>query len=91
MVNRQAFNSIQVHAVIAVIQHGNQAVFDALFKRNGMNAMEQIHLLNACCHAIRDITGNLAAITPVCLVAIVFFWIVAGGNVDAGCGMEFTD
>ena len=64
-------------------QHDNQAVGKSLVKVSQLDVLENVQCLHGCADRVRMLGGQLCAILPVCLVAVVFLGVVGSGDVNA--------
>ena len=87
----QALDLVQIGPVIFRSQYDNLAFPDAFVKIHLFDIAEIVQYLNAVIDAVRHGAGDLAAVLPVDLVAVVILGIMGSGDVDAGNGAQAPD
>ena len=71
--------------LVGLLPHeGDEPLGDGLVVVHGLDAVEHVQLLHLLGHLVGVLGGQLGAVLPVHLVAVIFLGVVAGGDVDAG-------
>ena len=82
---------IQISQVHLLAQHAHFSLIDRVLKGHLLKAVKQVQRQDLPEHAVRDLAGDLRAVHPVDLVAVVLLGIVAGRQVDAAERREASD
>ena len=83
-VDSQRLNRIEIGSVFDLAAHGNEAGLLRFFKRRRRCSREVGQGINLRCNPLRHFPGNLAAVGPIDLVAVVVLRIVGSREVETG-------
>ena len=80
----------QILFIGLLAQHDNQAVCNSLVKVCKLDVLKNVQRLHGCADGISVLGGQLCAVLPVSLVAVVLLGVVRCGNVNARYAAVFA-